>query len=231
MRSLIHHLLGRTRATVLGQLLPHPERALHVRELARLTGASAGSLHRELRELAALGLLLRAEIGRQVHYRANVGHSLHGELAQLLRRTTGVPEMVGEALRPLGSSVEAAFVFGSTASATERAGSDIDLMVLGRAGFADLARVLAPVEAVLRQEINATLMTRSEFEDRLARGDGFARHVWQGAKLWVTGSPGDFAQPAGDRTTEGPRGQRRRGAPPAGRDPAKPVRRRGSGRQ
>jgi len=231
MRSLIHHLLGRTRATVLGQLLPYPERALHVRELARLTGASAGSLHRELRGLAALGLLLRAEIGRQVHYRANVGHPLHAELVQLLRRTTGVTEMIGEALQPLGRRVEVAFVFGSTASATERAGSDIDLMVLGRASFADLSRALAPLESVLRREINSTLMTRGEFADRLARDEGFARGVMRGAKLWVMGDPGDLAQSAGDRSTESPRGQRRRNTPLASRDPAEPDRRRRSGGQ
>ena len=48
MKSLDVELLGQTRAAVLSALLLRPERALHVRELARLTGASPGSLHREL---------------------------------------------------------------------------------------------------------------------------------------------------------------------------------------
>ncbi len=34
---------------MLSELLLHPDLSLHVRELARLTGASPGSLHRELR--------------------------------------------------------------------------------------------------------------------------------------------------------------------------------------
>lgn len=81
-------LLGRIRAAVLRTLLPAPDSALHVRELARVTGASAGSLHRELRALTALGLLLREEIGRQVHYRANTNHSCFEPLTALLLAET-----------------------------------------------------------------------------------------------------------------------------------------------
>jgi hypothetical protein len=53
--------------------------------MARVTGTSAGSLHRELRLLAELGLLRREEAGRQVFYRADTGHPLFEPLAALLR--------------------------------------------------------------------------------------------------------------------------------------------------
>ena len=69
--KVVNFLLGNTRAAVLRTLLLEPDAALHVRELARVTGASPGSLHRDLRTLTDLGLLLREEVGRQVHYRAN----------------------------------------------------------------------------------------------------------------------------------------------------------------
>ena len=39
-------------------------------------------------------------------------------------------------------------VFGSVAAGSERPGSDVDLMVLGSASFADLARALAPAHEV-----------------------------------------------------------------------------------
>ena len=90
MTSLAFHLLGQTRSAVLSALLLHPEASLHVRELARLTGASAGSLHRELRSLADLGLLLRQEVGRQVHYRANPDSPVFEELSSFLRKTAGL---------------------------------------------------------------------------------------------------------------------------------------------
>ena len=83
MNSLSHHLLGQTRSAVLATLLLRPDAALHVRELARITGASPGSLHRELRALAELGLLLREEVGRQVHYRAHPTRDCRGFLIVL----------------------------------------------------------------------------------------------------------------------------------------------------
>ncbi|MBE2241128.1 MAG: nucleotidyltransferase domain-containing protein [Burkholderiaceae bacterium] len=227
MSSLAHQLFGQTRSAVLSALLLHPDASLHVRELARLTGASAGSLHRELRRLADMGLLLRQEVGRQVHYGANTAHPVHAELAQLLRKTAGLVDVLREALDPLGAKVELAFVYGSMASGTERAGSDVDLMVLGKASFADLARALAAAQATLRRDVNPTVMTRREFADKLAAGDGFARNVMRGDKLWLKGRDDDFAEPLEDRPPEGARTQRHRGAAVAGRDRAQSARRKG----
>jgi predicted nucleotidyltransferase len=227
MASLAHQLFGQTRSAVLSALLLHPESSLHVRELARLTGASAGSLHRELRLLAEMGLLLRQEVGRQVHYRANPAHPVHAELAQLLRKTAALADVLREALDPLGSKVELAFVYGSMAAGNERAGSDVDLMVLGEASFADLARALAPAQAALRRDVNPTVMTRREFARKLATGDGFARGVMSGDKLWLKGEDRDLAEPAQDRPPQAAPADRRRSAAAAGGDRAQPARRRG----
>ena len=231
MTSLAHQLFGQTRSAVLGALLLHPELSLHVRELARLTGASAGSLHRELRLLADLGLLLRQEVGRQVHYRANTAHAVYPDLAQLLRKTAGLVDVLRAALEPLGVKVDLAFVYGSMASGTERPGSDIDLMVLGTASFASLVQALSAAQSTLRREINPTLMTQREFTQMRARGDAFARSVSSGAKLWLKGEEHDLAEPAEDRPAEASRGKRGRGVTAAGGDPPKPRRRRGAEHQ
>lgn len=231
IQTLAHQLFGQTRCAVLSALLLHPDASLHVRELARLTGASAGSLHRELRLLADMGLLLRQEVGRQVHYRANVAHPVHAEMAQLLRKTAGLADVLRAALDPLVAKVDLAFVYGSMASGTERPGSDVDLMVLGSASFADLARALAAAQVTLRREVNPTVMTRHEFADRLAKGDAFARSVMKGNKLWLKGEEHDLAEPAQDRSPEGARTQRRRGAAAAGGDTPKTRRRGGKQHQ
>lgn len=227
MTSLAHQLFGQTRSAVLSALLLHPEVSLHVRELARLTGASAGSLHRELRLLADMGLLLRQEVGRQVHYRANAAHPVHVELTQLLRKTAGLVDLLREALEPLGGKVELAFVYGSMASGTERASSDVDLMVLGRATFADLARTLTPAQAALRRDVNPIVMTRREFAQKLAAGDGFARSVFIGDKLWVKGEVSDLEEPVEDRAPEGASAHTRRSAAPRTGNQPQPARRRG----
>ena len=199
MTSIATHLLGQTRSAVLGTLLLHPEDSLHVHELARRTGASAGSLHRELRALADLGVLLRQEVGRQVHYRANSASPVFAELAGLLRKTAGLADVLRSALLPLGKKVALAFVFGSVAAGSERPGSDVDLMVLGSASFADLARALASAHDVLGREINPTAMAPREFARKLAAGDGFALSVAKGPRIWLMGGEDDFAELATHR--------------------------------
>lgn len=194
MPSVADHLLGHTRAAVLGTLLLHPEASLHVRELARLTGASAGSLHRELRALAGLGLLLRQQVGHQVHYRANEASPVFAELAGLLRKTSGLADVLREALLPLQRKAALAFVYGSVADGAERPGSDVDLMVLGTVGFAELVRALVPAQAALKREVNPTVMKPAEFAAKVLAGDGFARSVEQGKRIWLLGSEDDFAE-------------------------------------
>ena len=226
MPSIADHLLGHTRAAVLGTVLLHPERSLHVRELARLTGASAGSLHRELRAVAELGLLLRQEVGHQVHYRANPAHPVFAELAGLLRKTSGLADVLREALLPLQAKVPLAFVYGSVAAGAERPGSDVDLMVLGTAGFAELVRALAPAQAVLRREVNPTVMKPKDFAAKLSAGDGFALSVLQGPRIWLLGGEHDFAELVAHRPAYGACGHGRGGAAAAEGDRPQPCRRR-----
>lgn len=187
--SLAHFLLGQTRSAVLGALFLRPDVALHVRELARLTGAAPGSLHRELRSLAQMGLLIRQETGRQVYYRANQQCPVYEDLTGLLRKTAGLVDVLRDALAPLGGRVEKAFVFGSMASGNEHVHSDIDLMLIGDVEFTDAVMALASAQATLRRDINPTVLSRDEFERKLLDVDGFVAQVWRGTKLWVVGAP------------------------------------------
>jgi hypothetical protein len=56
-------LFGEYRRRILSLLLLHPEESFYVREIARLTGTPAGSLHRELKTLTSVGLLIRSAAG------------------------------------------------------------------------------------------------------------------------------------------------------------------------
>lgn len=187
MTSLAHFLLGQSRSAVLSALLLRPEAALHVRELARLTNVSPGSLHRELRNLADMGLLLRQEAGRQVFYRANLKCPIFEELAGLLRKTAGLVDVLRQALVPLTDKLEMAFVYGSMARGEEHAHSDVDVMLVGDLDFADVVLALSGAQEFLRREINPVVLTRSEWDRKLAQADGFAAQVWQGDKLWLVG--------------------------------------------
>lgn len=193
MPSTAAFLLGQTRSSVLGALLLHPESSLHVRELARLTGASPGSLHRDLRAMADLGLLLRQEVGRQVHYKANRASPIFEELAGLLRKTAGLVDLLREALAPLADRIECAFVYGSMARGEDHATSDVDVMLVGDIEYPDAMVALGPLDARLRRDVNPTICTRSELLARVAKENAFASRVLAGPKLWLYGGEQDLA--------------------------------------
>lgn len=187
MPSTAHFLLGQTRSAVLSALLLHPESSLHVRELARLTGASPGSLHRDLRAMTAVGLLLRQEVGRQVHYRANTQCPVFDELAGILRKTAGLVDVLRDALGPVADLIDYAFVHGSMARGAEHAHSDVDVMIVGSIGFGDAVQALSAAQDKLRREVNATVLTPAQVARKLKEKGGFVAQVWSKPRLWVIG--------------------------------------------
>ena len=92
--DLAYLLFGVYRYRVLSLLLLRPGDRFHVRMISRLTGIPAGSLHRELRQLAGAGLLLAERIGNQVHYSANRDSPVFRELRAILDKTAGAPPML-----------------------------------------------------------------------------------------------------------------------------------------
>lgn len=110
-------LFGAYRRRVLGLLLLHPEEAFHVREIARQTETNAGTLHKELARLAQAGLLNRERVGNQLRYSANRQCPIFEELASILRKTSGLADVLLDAIAPLGKRVKVALIFGSVAGA------------------------------------------------------------------------------------------------------------------
>src|SRR6266852_335876 len=170
-------LFGAYRRDVLALLLLHPETSLHVREIARATGTTPGTLLRELNRLADAGVLTRKPVGNQVHFQADTRCPIHEDLRNLLKKTVGVVDVLREALAPLASKVDAAFVYGSVARGDERSGSDMDLMIIGEAKFVDVVHALAGVRDALRREINTNLYPQREFRRKLAAGEPFLKRV------------------------------------------------------
>lgn len=199
-------LFPATRQRVLAALLLQPEASFYLRELARLTGTHAGTLGRELDKLVEAGLVLRSEQGNQVRFGANRAWPLFDDLAAIFRKTHGVAPALRAALTGLGGGVELAWVFGSVARGGETAGSDIDLLVLGEVGFADLVRTLYPMQEILGREINPVLYSMADFRRRLQAGDPFVRELLGKPKLFVKGGKDDIAELVGDQTAAGARG-------------------------
>lgn len=176
------------RRRVLTLLLLHPERALHVREIARLTGTTAGTLNKELTKLHAAGLLERERVGNQVRYTANRASPIFSEIAGILRKTIGLADVLADALAPSAPVISVAFVFGSMARATETAGSDVDVMLIGSLGFGDAVKLLYPAQATLGREVNPKVFSADEWRARLKAKDPFIRDVLAKPKIFLIGN-------------------------------------------
>lgn len=169
-------------------LLLHPERALHVREIARLTGTTAGTLNKELTKLHSAGLLERERVGNQVRYSANRASPIHAELAGILRKTIGLADVLADSLAPSAPAVSAAFVFGSMARGSAAAGSDVDVMLIGALTFGDAVKLFYPAQSMVGREINPMVFSVDEWRGRLKAKDPFIREVLAQPKIFLIGN-------------------------------------------
>ncbi len=200
--NLADLLFGAYRRDVLGLLLLHPGESFHVREIARITHRPANTLYRELALLARAGLLQRRAQGNQVHYQADPESPIYEELRGILKKTTGVADVLRRALAPLAKRIELAFVYGSIASGKESARSDVDVMIVGDVKFEEAIHALARAEKTLRREINPHVYTPGEFRAKLAGKEPFLRRVLDAPTIALIGNRHDLEKPRGHRTAQ-----------------------------
>jgi predicted nucleotidyltransferase/DNA-binding MarR family transcriptional regulator len=188
----IDFLFSPYRRQVLALLLLRTDERFHVRELERLTGISAGSLHRELKAMSEAGLLIREHQGNQVLYQADRSCSIFEELASIFRKTVGLGSELTTALEPIADRIDVAFVFGSMASGKQHAKSDLDICVLGEVELLDVVKAIGAVQERLRREINPVVMSAKQFASDLANHERFAERLVAEPKIFVIGDENEF---------------------------------------
>lgn len=187
MSSLGDALFTTTQQRVLGLLYTQPERSFYTKEILRLTGMGVATIKRELDRMVATGILTLTKIGNQHHYQANADCPIYHELLGIVKKTFGVAGSLELALSSLDKQIDWAFVFGSVASGKETAGSDIDLMVVGDVGFADVVSALYLTQDTLGREINPKIFTKKEWMQMCKAKDAFIKDVLSNPRMDVIG--------------------------------------------
>ncbi|MDI9819761.1 MULTISPECIES: nucleotidyltransferase domain-containing protein [unclassified Legionella] len=185
-------LFSEYRRRVLGLLLLHPDERYHVREIARLTSTTAGTLHRELSKLAKANILLRELSGNQVYYQANRNLPIYPELSSILKKTSGLVDVLFNSLAPLAEKIEVACVFGSVAKGTENLGSDIDVLVIGDIDFTEIVTALYSAQTSLGREINPKIYSREQWKASLQKQELFIQEILNNPKLFIMGAENDL---------------------------------------
>jgi predicted nucleotidyltransferase len=180
------------RGDVLAATHVQPEKWWYLSELAQFLGTGPSSLQRELKALVDAGILQQRREGRRTYVRADTRSPLFPELRGLMDKTAGIVPTLQKTLEPFQHRIACAFVYGSVARREEHAESDIDLLVIGVVGLAELAPALRNAEARLGREINVTSYSTREFRTRVAAKDHFLAEVLRGPKGFVKGLERDL---------------------------------------
>jgi predicted nucleotidyltransferase len=191
--SPLDALFRKTRQAVLAALYMDPTREWYLSDLARHLKVQPSSLQRELSNLVGAGIIRRRNSGNRAYYSAETESPIFGDLHGLLLRTAGLGGVLKESLIPFRDRIKVAFVYGSLARRKEHATSDIDLMVIGRVGLAELAPAFKVAEEKLLRPVNPSIYAPEEFAEKMRSGHHFLKTVMRNEKLFILGDHDDLA--------------------------------------
>lgn len=192
-------LLGKTRLAILALLFGRFEERFYLRQIARASGYGLGPVQRELKLLTEAGILRRSAEGRQVYFQADPESPVFPDLKSLLAKTVGIAGTLRDAIAPLAGRIKAAFIYGSIARGEERAGSDVDLLVVGEATFAEVVAALQAAQNALGREINPTVYPPDEFRAKVGNKHHFLTSVLEDPKIFLVGDDHELAGMAKER--------------------------------
>ncbi len=174
---------SKTRAKLLSLFLNNSDKSYYVREITRTINEQINSVRRELANLKSLGLVVSQGKKGKLYYKANKKSPLYPELKKIFTKTTkeerktqGVD--LAETIRKLGEVSYAAkmgyFVKDNS--------SPIDFFIVGKVNKRRLKTFIAQLEKEARKELNYSVMTLDEFENRRLMFDRFMTEIMASPK-------------------------------------------------
>lgn len=192
--TLLAPIFSTLRQNVLAALLLQPDKAWYMLELANHLKISRSSLQRELACLAKAEFILSYKDGNRVYYQANRNCPILPELQGILTKTVGIFDLIRNALTPLSARIEVAFIYGSFAEAAELVSSDVDVLIIGNLGLADIAVALRPVQRQIKREVNPVVLSIEEARAKLLAQDHFLTSLKKCNKFFLIGNNSDLGK-------------------------------------
>ncbi|HVS32908.1 MAG TPA: nucleotidyltransferase domain-containing protein [Thermoanaerobaculia bacterium] len=166
-----------------------PARWWYLSELAEALDTTPSSLQREVEALAQTGIFDVRRDGRRTYYKPNEKSAIFEELRGIVLKTMGAAQEIRAALAPIAERLSLALVYGSAARGSDRANSDVDLLVVADdLTLEELYDKLARAERKLRRKVNPTLYTSEEFRRKRTSSNPFLQDVLSGDRILLIGS-------------------------------------------
>jgi predicted nucleotidyltransferase len=192
--SVSDALFSKVQQRVLGLLFGNPGRSFYANEIIALANSGTGAVQRELVKLESAGLITSSRVGNQRHYKANPATPVFKSLRELVLKTSGIADILRAALAPAAAAIRAAFVYGSVAKGSDRATSDVDVMIVSDTlTYSELFELLENASRRIGRSINPTIYSARELTRRLRVRNAFVTRIVAQPKIWLIGSEDDLA--------------------------------------
>ena len=170
-----------------------PERSFYTLEIVQRLHSGVGAVERELSRLESSGLVSTQRVGNRKYYRANQAAPVFKDLQGLVEKTVAVAEPLRKSFEPYADTIKGAFIYGSVAKGTDRADSDIDLMVIGdRLNYSDLYGAAQNAERKLIRRVNPLFLSPDDWQRKVSdRGSVFSK-IGKSPKIFIVGSEKDI---------------------------------------
>jgi len=185
MSILAEILSSKVRAEIFRILFGIHSKEYHLRDIQRQSGLAIRTVSQEVTKLERLGLIQKRQDGNRTYYCANKKHPLYNTIHDLVLKTSGLTDILHQSLSL--NSIRFAFVFGSIATGTETAESDIDLFIIGDIGLRAVSKLLKDPCQKIGREINPYILTFEEFNSRKITKEHFVSNVLESNKLMIIG--------------------------------------------
>lgn len=190
--NFIEALFPKIRRGILATTYNQPERWWYLSEIAERLGTTPSSLQRELKTLSKNGILRVRREGNRLYFQAETDSPVFKPLKELMQQTLGVIPALEEAISEFENKIDFAFIYGSVARGEEHTLSDVDVLIIGEVGLADLAPVLRDLEKTFEREINVNCYTNEEFKKKFQEGNHFLSQIVKQEKSFIQGNKNEF---------------------------------------
>ena len=185
-------LFGKTQRALLALFFLRPDESFYLRQIVRTAGVGQGAVQRELAHWVDSGIVVRTRRGNQVYFQANRASPVFEELRSLTVKTTGVVDVIRDALANLAERITVAFIHGSFASGRNKTDSDVDVVVIGAVSFGDVTDATRAAQTMLGREVNPTVYPSREIRAKLRAKQHFVTSLLTTPKIYLIGGEREF---------------------------------------
>lgn len=153
-------ITSKTRLRLLIKFFLNSSTTSYLRDLESEFGESSNAIRLELNRLEQAGMLTSETRGNKKYFRANASHPMFSDLQNILRKYTGIDEVVERVVRKLGN-VESAWLTGSMARGIDEGIIDI-MLVSDQLDSTYLASLTEKAEQLINRKIRYLVLTSAE---------------------------------------------------------------------